>query len=215
MGIAEQRHPVGVQRQQQSAPIAKSSRLVWCGRAVKDIDVQAIDAAGAQPVDGGLGHLIALRAADGFLNLRVEILNSDRGAVHPRRRQRVQPRIVQFVRVDLDRELRICRQWRHIENRRGQIGDHRRAPAASACLRRSADARFSPPAAIRRAATPTRPSANPGRRRPGRRLPCLASGRRKTSINACKTVYGHRPRPSRLRESRRSRSGFAVARPPA
>ena len=62
-------------------------------------------AAGADHLGDVAGQLIALFAPDGLLDLGVEILHPDRGAVHPRCGQRIQPGVVNLVRVDLDREL--------------------------------------------------------------------------------------------------------------
>ncbi len=95
-------------------------------QAEQDIGVQRPDAACAEPVGGKLRDLEALVAADGLLDHRVEVLHPDRGAVHPRPRQRVEPRFVDLVRVDLDRELAIRRHRRDGEDCRGQVRDRGR-----------------------------------------------------------------------------------------
>jgi hypothetical protein len=119
MGIAVKRHPVGRQGQQFLHRI-RDPRAGLERQPVKDIRVQACHPARPDPFGHVTRQLIALLPPYRFLDQRVEILHPDRSAVHPRRGQRIQPRIVDLVRVDLDRELTIRRHRRHVEDRIGQ-----------------------------------------------------------------------------------------------
>ena len=80
----------------------------------------------AQPFDGVARDLIGLDAPDDLLDVGVEILHPDGGAVHPRSRQRVDAGGVDLVRVDLDREFGIRRKAEGLMQRLGQITHHRR-----------------------------------------------------------------------------------------
>ena len=124
MGIAVKRHPVG--REAEHLLHALGDALFGLvGQAVEDVHVQAGDAAGADRLDGGAGFLVALGPADGVLDLGVEILHADGGAVHARCGQRVKARLVDLVGVDLHRKLGAFGQRRHGEDRFGQIAHQR------------------------------------------------------------------------------------------
>jgi hypothetical protein len=101
---------------------------VWCGRPIQDVDVQAGDARRAQHVDRGLGGFVALRSGRWCPGSRVEILHADRGAGHAGAASASIRRLVDLVRVDLDRELRILGSgaWRE-----SPASDRRSFPGSS------------------------------------------------------------------------------------
>ncbi|MPL74108.1 hypothetical protein SDC9_19918 [bioreactor metagenome] len=147
MGIAVKRHPVRTERQQLLHRFRDLRRRL-VRQAVEDVGVQAGDAAVADHVDGGLRHLVALLAADHLLDLRVEILHPDRGAVEPAFRERIHPRGVDLVRVDLDRELGTLAHRHGVEDRgrdaAHHVGGHQRRRAAAPVQPRQGDARGQP-----------------------------------------------------------------------
>ena len=104
MGIAVKRNPVGADRQQALHAVG-DPRPGLVRQAIEDVGVQAGDAAVPQPLGDPAGDVIALDPADRRLDQRVEILDADAGPGHPGGNQRVHPRAVDLVRVDLDREL--------------------------------------------------------------------------------------------------------------
>jgi hypothetical protein len=90
-------------------------------QAIKNVGVQAGDATVADLFRNIARQGIALLAPDGLLDQGVKVLHPDRSAVHPRRRQRVQPGIVNLVRVDLDREFAVLGHRGHGKDRLGQL----------------------------------------------------------------------------------------------
>jgi len=83
MCIAIERHAVGAEREKFLNAFRDAvGRLM--GKAIEDVGVEAVDTARAKLGDGVAGQLEALATADAFLNLGIEILNTDRGAVHTR-----------------------------------------------------------------------------------------------------------------------------------
>ena len=133
MGIAVKRHAVGRQGQKLLHRIG-DARAGLERQAIQDVGVQTGHTPRADAFGDVAGQVIALLAPDGLLDLGVEVLHPDRGAVHPRRGQRIQPGIVDLVRVDLDRKLAIRRHRRDSKDRPGQIahqvcGQKRRRPA--------------------------------------------------------------------------------------
>ena len=108
-----------------------------------------MDAGLAQRFDRGAGHLVALDTSDDLLDVRIEILHPDRGAVHARLGQRGDARLVDLVRVDLDRELGVRREGEGFLHRGPTTRSSGRATKASACRHPSEGAPQSTPAGIR------------------------------------------------------------------
>ena len=106
MGIAE--HGKACRRQlhhQFSTFLAAFRRLV--GKAVHQVEIDAVDAGAAERHDRTLGHRIGLNAVDGALDGRVEILHAEACAVDSRPRQCCGRIGGQRARVDFDRDLAI------------------------------------------------------------------------------------------------------------
>ena len=123
MGIAVKRHPVWVQRQKLLHRLV-DARLGLVRQPEQDVGIQALDPGGAQHVGRVARDVKALDPPDRLLDRIIEILHPDRRAIHPRPRQRVDARLVDLVRVDLDRELGTLRERRDLGHRARQIGDH-------------------------------------------------------------------------------------------
>jgi hypothetical protein len=80
-----------------------------------------VDAVRAERLDGVARDLVGLDAADDLLDVVVEILHPDGGAVHAQPGQRGQPGFVDLVGVDLDGELGPVGQWHGVGDGMSQI----------------------------------------------------------------------------------------------
>ena len=80
------------------------SALVW--KPVHQIDVDRANAGVAQGDNGSPCHLEGLRAADGCLHVRIEILHPDGGPGQPGFAKSFHLPRVEMARIDLDRKLR-------------------------------------------------------------------------------------------------------------
>ena len=134
MRIAIKGHPVGREREQLLHRLG-DARAGLVRQAVEDIGVEAVHAPLPDHLDRLAGHVVALRPPDGLLDLLVEILHPDRGAVHAAGGQHVEPLAIQFVGVDLDRELGVVDEIRHlvhlVDQRAHEIRRQQRRRAAA------------------------------------------------------------------------------------
>ena len=96
--------------------------LVW--KTEQDIGIHTFDATLADHRDGVTRDIETLDATDGVLDVRVEVLNTDRGACHPLAGERVQAWFVKLVGIDLYRKLGALGHWHNFGNRLGQFLDH-------------------------------------------------------------------------------------------
>jgi hypothetical protein len=96
---------------------------------------------GPERLDRVARDLVALDPADGLLDVVVEILHADGGAVHADLGQRGEAGLVDLVGVDLDGKLGALGQRHRLGDRSGKRAHHGRAAARSACRRPNGDGR--------------------------------------------------------------------------
>ena len=80
MRVVEDREPVGAEGERALEGVGETGgRLVW--ETVDEIEVERLEAGFAQPRDGLADERLGLDAVDGLLDVRIEILDAERGAV--------------------------------------------------------------------------------------------------------------------------------------
>ena len=90
MRVAEHRHAVRAEIQRLLV-VSMTDLHRLQRQAVHQVDVERIDAHGAQALGDAFGHFVALHAAHGLLHRRREILHAEAGAGHAHFGQRHQP----------------------------------------------------------------------------------------------------------------------------
>ncbi len=123
MCIAIERHTIRRQRQQFLHAL-RHPLTVLVRQAKEDVGVQAFDPGGAYHLDRITRGIIALNAADDFLDLVIEILHADRRPVHAVFGKNGNAFLVDLVRVDFNGEFRTFRKRCNIKDRLGQLAHH-------------------------------------------------------------------------------------------